>query len=310
MSLDPNYLVYPKRRQGMDQDLYPVSPMPSRKPVAWPGGKPVAVTLLVNLEWFPITPNDKPFRAPGHMVTPYPDYRHYTAREYGTRVGFYRLLDAFAKAGVKATVAANSAIAERYPSIIADILSAGHEIIAHSTDMNGTIASTLPEEEERALITAARDTLAQTMGKAPRGWQSIARSQSWNTPRLLVEAGFDYMCDWVNDDLPYIATTEAGTIVSVPFNHELSDRQMISVQQQSMDSVAQQAEDALAWLKAESAQYDSGRVLPFTLTPYITGLPYRMDAFEALLGRLAGDDATWFATAGDLVDAWKPQIEG
>lgn len=309
MTLDPAYLEYPKRREGMDHGLYTPSPMPTRAPVAWPGDKPVAVTLLVNLEWFPITPNDTPFRAPGHMVTPYPDYRHYTAREYGTRVGFYRLLDAFAKAGVTATIAVNSAIAERYPSIIADILSAGHEIVAHATDMNATIASTLPETEERAIIATARDTLAQATGMAPRGWQSIARSQSFNTPRLLVEAGFDYMCDWVNDDLPYLATTEAGTIVSVPFNHELSDRQMIAVQQQSMDSVAQQVDDALDWLKAESAHYGAGRVLPFTLTPYITGLPYRMDAFEALLGRLAADDATWFATAGALVDAWRPQAD-
>lgn len=307
MTLDPAYLEYPRRREGMDHDLYAPSPMPSRKPVHWPGGKQVAVTLLVNLEWFPITPDDKPFRAPGHMVTPYPDYRHYTAREYGTRVGFYRLLDAFAKAGVKATIAVNSVIAERYPSIIADILSGGHEIIAHSTDMNGTIAGGISEEEERALIAAARDTLAKAMGAAPRGWQSIARSQSFNTPRLLVEAGFDFMCDWVNDDLPYIASTEAGPIVSVPFNHELSDRQMIAVQQQSMDSVAQQIEDALAWLTAEAAQYGAGRVLPFTLTPYITGLPYRMDAFEALLGRLATDDAIWFATASELVDCWRPQ---
>lgn len=307
MMLDPAYLIYPKRRAGMDHDLYPAAPMPSRKPVAWPGGKPVAVTLLVNLEWFPIIPADQPFRAPGHMVTPYPDYRHYTAREYGTRVGFYRLLDAFAKAGVQATIAVNSAIAERYPSIIADILAGGHEIIAHATDMNATIAGGVAEAEERALIAEARDRLAETIGAAPRGWQSIARSQSFNTPRLLVEAGFDYMCDWVNDDLPYLATTEAGTIVSVPFNHELSDRQMIAVQQQSMDSVAQQIDDALAWLKAESAYYRAGRVLPFTLTPYITGLPYRMDAFEALLGRLASDDATWFATAGELVDAWRPQ---
>lgn len=307
MTLDPAYLTYPKRRAGMDHDLYPASPMPARTPVGWPGGKPVAVTLLVNLEWFPITPADQPFRAPGHMVTPYPDYRHYTAREYGTRVGFYRLLDAFAKAGVKATIAVNSAIAERYPSIIADILAGGHEIIAHSTDMNATIASGLAEADERALIAEARDRLAAVTGTTPRGWQSIARSQSFNTPRLLVEAGFDYMCDWVNDDLPYLATTAAGTIVSVPFNHELSDRQMIAVQQQSMDSVAQQIEDALAWLKAEAAHYRAGRVLPFTLTPYITGLPYRMDAFEALLNRLARDEATWFATAGELVDSWRPQ---
>ena len=306
MSLDPAYLEYPRRRPGMDHDLYAASPMPTRKPLAWPDGKAVAVAVLVNLEWFPIVPSDKPFRAPGHMQTPYPDYRHYTAREYGTRVGFYRLLDAFAKAGVGVTVAVNAAIAERYPTIIADIRAGGHEIIAHSTDMNGTIATGLPEEEERALIEKARDTLAAAIGSRPRGWQSIARSQSWNTPRLLVEAGFDYMCDWVNDDLPYVATTSAGTIVSLPFNHELSDRQLIAVQQQSMDSVARQVEDAFDWLAAESTQY-GGRVLPLTLTPYITGLPYRMDAFEALLGRIAARPEAWFATAGQLVDNWRAQ---
>lgn len=306
MSLDPAYLEYPKRRAGMDHDLYPASNLFTRPPVAWPDGKSVAVAILVNLEWFPINPSDTPFRAPGHMQTPYPDYRHYTAREYGTRVGFYRLLDAFAKAGVKTTVAANATIAEHYPSIIADILAGGHEVVAHSTDMNGTIATGLPEEEERALILKARDTLAEAIGTAPRGWQSIARSQSWNTSRLLVEAGFDYMCDWVNDDLPYIAMTSAGTIVSLPFNHELSDRQMIAVQQQSMDSVAQQVEDAFDWLKDEATRF-GGRMLPLTLTPYITGLPYRMDAFEALLGRLAARPEAWFATAAEIVDSWRGQ---
>ncbi len=307
MSLDPSYLEYPRRREGMDHDLYIPSPLPTRKPVAWPEGKTVAVTLLVNLEWFPITPEDMPFRAPGHMVTPFPDYRHYTAREYGTRVGFYRLLDAFAKVGAHATIAVNAAIAERYPSIISDILADGHEIIAHSTDMNGTIATGLAESEERALIVRARDTLAEAMGTMPRGWQSIARSQSWNTPRLLVEEGFDYMCDWVNDDLPYLATTEAGTIVSIPFNHELSDRQMIALQQHSMESVARQIEDAFDWLIVEADQF-GGRALPFTITPYITGLPHRMDTFEQLLEKLAGSSKSWFATAGEVVDSWQGQM--
>ena len=77
MSLDPTYLSYPKRGLGMDHGLYPANPMPTRKAIAWPDQKPVAVTVLVNLEWFPILPNDAPFRAPGHMQTPYPDYRHY-----------------------------------------------------------------------------------------------------------------------------------------------------------------------------------------------------------------------------------------
>ena len=90
MSLDPAYLTYSRRRGGYDHDLYSWSALKNRAPVGWQG---VAIWIVVSLEWFPILAGDKPFRAPGHMQTAYPDYRNYTGRDYGTRVGFYRLLD-------------------------------------------------------------------------------------------------------------------------------------------------------------------------------------------------------------------------
>jgi peptidoglycan/xylan/chitin deacetylase (PgdA/CDA1 family) len=303
MSLDPAYLTYPKRGPGYDHDLYLWSAIRDRPAVRWPGDKGVAVWFCVSLEWFPLTPTDTPFRAPGHMVTSYPDYRHYTAREYGTRVGFYRLLDAFAKAGVTASIATNSAIAERYPDIIADIVAAGHEIIAHSTDMNGTIASGLPIEEERALIATSIDTIERVAGTRPRGWLSIARSQSWNTPDLLKEAGVAYACDWVNDELPYRFT---NGLVNLPLNHELSDRQVIAVQQQSADSYAQQLGDAFDWLAREAGS-DQARLLPIHLTPYISALPYRIDAIEALIADLAARPEAWVAPGDAIVRAWEAQ---
>lgn len=302
MSLDPTYLEYPHRHRGMDHDYYPYSNLFERAPIAWPSGKGVAVAIVVNLEWFPILPNDKPFRAPGHVVTPYPDYRHYTSREYGTRVGFYRMLDAFAKVGAKVSVATNGAIAERYPQVIADIQAAGHEIVAHSTDMNGTIASGLAEEEERALIHAALGALEQASGTRPRGWMSIARSQSFHTPRLLAEAGVAYMCDWVNDELPYRFATPAGPLVNVPVNHELSDRQIITVQQNSADSYVEQMQDAFALLSDEATRF-GGRMLPLNVTPYVMGLPYRMDAFERLLAWLAAQPDAAFLSTGEVAGA-------
>ncbi|KPH66229.1 polysaccharide deacetylase family protein [Novosphingobium sp. ST904] len=304
MTLDPNYIEYPKRRLGYDHDLYAFSTLPSRKPLAWPDGKSVAAWIVVSLEWFPITPGDTPFRAPGHMQTAYPDYRHYTAREYGTRVGFYRLLDAFAKAGVKASIAANGAIAQRYPSIIRDVVDAGHEIIAHSTDMNGTIASSLPVDAERALIHDSIAALSDVAGVAPRGWHSIARSQSFATPDLLMEAGIEYCCDWANDEVPWTFT---NGLVNLPLNHELSDRQILNVQQQSVDSYATQILDAHDWLSAE-AQTQGARLLPLHLTPYIIGLPYRMDAFERLLADLAARPQTWFARGSDILDSFRSQM--
>ena len=303
MALAPSYLEYPKRRHGMDHDYYEWSNLFERPPVSWPGGKSVAIWTLVNLEWFPITPEDKPFRAPGHMQTPYPDYRHYTAREYGTRVGFYRLLDAFAKVGVPMSVAVNSVIAERYPSIIADIVSAGHEIVAHSVDMNGTIATGLDEASERELILRSIDTLEKIAGVRPRGWHSIARSQSFATPRLLAEAGLDYMCDWVNDELPYRFQTGAGELINLPLSHELSDRQILVNQQQSIDGYAEQIADAFDLLERESRIY-GGRMLALNLTPYIIALPYRITEFEHLLAKLASRPGAWFARGDTIVDAW------
>lgn len=302
MTLDPSYLEYPLRRRGMDHAFYPYSNLFERAPIAWPGGAKVAVAIVVSLEWFPIVPSDTPFRAPGHMATPYPDYRHYTSREYGTRIGFYRMLDAFANVGARVSVACNAAIAERYPQIIADILAGGHEIVAHSTDMNGTIASGLPEAEERALIAASIDGLAAVAGTRPSGWMSIARSQSFNTARLLAEAGIAYQCDWVNDDLPYRFATPAGALVNVPINHELSDRQIITVQQQSADSYVEQMQDAYRLLADEAARF-GGRMLPLHVTPYILGLPYRIGGFERLLDWLADQPDSAFLTTGEIAAA-------
>ena len=237
------------------------------------------------------------------MVTPHPDYRHYTSRDYGTRVGFYRLLDAFAKVGARVSVAVNSAIAERYPQVIADIVAAGHEIVAHSTDMNGTIATGLDREDERRLIESALDRIECDTGTRPSGWLSIARSQSRNTIDLLRDAGVRYCADWVNDELPFRLT---NGLLNLPLNHELSDRQVISVQQNSADSYAQQLLDAFDWLAGEASAGGGGRMLPIHLTPYISGLPYRIGAIERLLGELKARGA-WFASGAQILDAWEAQ---
>ena len=159
-----------------------------------------------------------------------------------------------------------------------------------------------PEDEERALIATSLDTLERVSGTRPTGWLSIARSQSWNTPRLLREVGVRYCCDWVNDELPYAFN---NGLINLPLNHELSDRQIITVQQQSADSYAQQMHDAFDWLAGEAATGD-GRMLPLHITPYIIGLPYRIDAFERLLAGLMAKGA-WFATGNEIVEAWDAQ---
>jgi hypothetical protein len=300
--LPDSYCEYPRRRAGYDHDLYAWSNMHARPPVTWPQGS-VAVWLCVSLEWFPITPGG-PFTAPGHMVTPYPDFRHYTARDYGNRVGAWRFLEAFAKAGVKASFATNAAVAERYPELVAAVIDGGHEIIAHSTDMNGTIDSTLAPEAERALVAEAMERIGAASGVRPTGWLSITRQQSFSTLEILEDQGLSYCCDWVNDELPY---RFANGLINLPLNHELSDRQIVTVQQKSADSWAESMRDAFAWLAHEAAEQSAGRMLPIHLTPYIMGLPYRIAALEGLLAELAQNPQAWFARGDDIVAAWEAQ---
>jgi peptidoglycan/xylan/chitin deacetylase (PgdA/CDA1 family) len=230
------------------------------------------------------------------MQTAFPDYRHYTARDYGNRVGIWRLLDAFEARGLKASVAMNVAVAERYPALLHAVLDGGHELIAHSTDMNGAIDASLSDAAEAAIIADTRARWAR-LGQTPTGWLSVARSQSFRTADLLKAHGFSWMADWVNDDLPY---RFGNGMVNLPLNHELSDRQILNVTQASADSYATQIGDAADWLAREG-----GRVLALQLTPYIIALPYRIAAFEALLDRLAARH--WLATGGEILAAWEPQ---
>lgn len=304
MALDPSYLEYPHRQRGYDHDFFEWSCLHTRPPVKWPDGTSVAVWLCVSLEWFPIVPAG-PFKAPGHMQTAYPDYRHYTARDYGNRVGVWRMLDAFAAAGVKASFATNAAIAERYPELVAAVIEGGHEIIAHSTDMNGTIDSSLTREAESALIGEAMARIEAASGVRPTGWLSIARQQSWHTADLLKEHGLTYTCDWVNDELPYAFK---NGLINLPLNHELSDRQIITVQQKSADSWAESLCDAFDWLAAEAAvQGGAGRMLPVHLTPYIMGLPYRISALEGWLRGISQRPESWFATGEEIIAHWHKQ---
>lgn len=301
MTLPADYLTYPRRRTGYDHDLYAWSAIRDRPPIRWPGGHRLAIWPVILSEFFPLTPSDTPFRAPGHMATAFPDYRHYTARDYGNRVGIWRLLDAFEARGLRASVAMNVAVAERYPALLDAVLSGGHEIIAHSADMNATIDGSLSEPAEAAIIAETRARWT-ALGQHPTGWHSIARSQSFRTPDLLLAHGFTWCCDWPNDDQPWAF---ANGLINLPLNHELSDRQILNTQAAGIDSYAEQIADAAQCLASEG-----GRILPLALTPYIIALPYRIAAFEALLDRLIARGDCWFATGAAIIGEWQRPPDG
>lgn len=299
MTLPEDYLRYPHRKHGMDHDLYPWSNMFERPPITWPDNKQIALWITVSVEYFPLIPNDGPFRAPGHMVTPYPDYRTYTTRDYGNRVGIYRILKVLDRLGLKASFPMNAVIAERYPSLLADIVADGHEIIAHGVDMNSLHYGGMDTSVEREQIAKTTDILRTASGQAVTGWYSPARSQSENTLDLLGEYGLKYMCDWVNDDLPY----QMKTIISMPHTMELEDRHLLVTLGQSEAVYQEQILAAHDLFQSEAG----GRVLHLSLTPYVIGQPWRIRTLEETLKTILDKGCSWSATGQEISTCWADQ---
>ncbi|ODT89833.1 polysaccharide deacetylase family protein [Phenylobacterium sp. SCN 70-31] len=301
MALPPDYLEYPLRRYGMDQDRYAWRPAGAREPLAWADGRRVAAMIVVPIEFHMLNPTGKPFKSPGAMVTPYPDLRHFTTRDYGLRVGAFRLLDALKARGLKATFPVNAVLLDRVRPLVDAILADGHEIAAYGWDTDHIHWSGMEVADERAVVARVRAAF-DAAGLKPRTWMSPARQQSFATLDLIAEAGFDICLDWEQDTVPVAIRTDSGAMTAVPLSNELDDRTLLSDRRQDERVWAAQIGEAVACLKDEGERC-GGQVLGFTLTPYVAGQPFRMWAVREILAGLADDASVWAGTAAEIVDA-------
>lgn len=304
MPLDPTYFDYPHRSYGMDHDYYDWSMLADRKPVNWPGNARVAVWVNVALQYFPLNQQGKPFAPVGGMTTAYPDLRHYTLREYGNRVGIFRILKALDKYAIKPTFAINTRLAERYPYLINVIKERGDEIICHGWDMDHPHFGGQDADEEADLIAKSLDGLRSATGQAIEGWISPSKSQSANTPELLVKNGVKYMCDWINDELPYAFRTPAGEITAMPLSTELEDRFIMQANLHSESEYADQIIDAFDFLHEEAAD-QGGRLLALSIHPWMLGQPHRIGKLEQVLAHISANNDVWSASAGEILAAFK-----
>jgi peptidoglycan/xylan/chitin deacetylase (PgdA/CDA1 family) len=306
MPLPEDYLRYPHRAYGMDQSFYAWRPATTRAPLAWPDGKTLAAVIVIPVEFHRLDPVGKPFKHPGAMQTPYPDLRHFTTRDYGLRVGLFRILDALAEVGVRATVPVNAAVLDRIKPAIDAIDSAGHEIAAYGWEADAIHWSGLSREDETERVEAVRRAFDHA-GLKPRTWMSPARQQSFSTPELVRAAGFDVCLDWEMDEVPVKMTTATGELWAVPLMNELDDRALLIDRRQSEDEWVAQVLESADYLKSQGSPGD-GRVLSFTLTPYVTGQPFRVSSLRKILKTLADDAAVWCATAAEIAAAAAKQL--
>jgi len=306
MGLPESYFTYPHRSYGMDHDWYEWSMLPRRSTVEWPDGARIALWVTVALEFFPLDQPAEPFRAPGGMVTPYPDLRHYTLRDYGNRVGVFRVFKILDELGITPSVAFNSKVAERYPHLMAEVVRRDWEVLANGVDMGRLHHGGLAREAESALVDESFGVLRAMSGQPVGGWWSPARSESMNTLELVAERGGRYVCDWYNDDMPYPITTDGGPLHSMPLSHELDD-QTIQVQyHQTEAEFAEQVGDGLRVLYDESA-VQGGRILSVVIHPWVSGQPHRIRALARALRAIVGHDGVWAASGTRILDAFESQ---
>lgn len=302
--LPDDYLSYPLRRYGMDHERYAWSMLPERAPVQWPDGARVALWVVPALEWFPLNMAGQPFKPPGAMQTAYPDLRHYTLRDYGNRVGIFRVMQALARWNIPATVAVNAAVAVRYPALLQRCVQEGWEVMAHGLDMDHLHHGQLDATTEQQWIADSLRIVREASGQAVRGWLSPAKSESFATLDHLVQAGLDYVCDWVNDDMPYPMKGAGGSITAMPHPIDIDDYTILVNNHHTEDDFRDQLIDHFDVLYRESLT-QGGRIMAISLHPWVIGQPYRIRALEEALAHIMRHKGVWAATGSQILDAWK-----
>ncbi len=296
---------------GMDHRLYDFSPLPQRPTLAWPNGAPLAGCVFLYLEHWDLLPEEGTVSDPrfaDRFGDFRPDYRTYTWREYGNRVGIFRLLNVIDRLGLKVTVALNAKACRRYPAVVERLFARGCEFAVHGIDATQMITSKMSETEERAFIAEAREEVEAATGRRPTGWIGQDHSQSTRTPQLLVEAGFTYCVDWPNDDQPYLMLP-GGDLLSIPAQSEWDDVQLLWHRRLLSPRFPAIVAEAIDCLRSEALRFGSGRYVSLHLHPWLSGMPHRFGHVAAALEIFAGAEGLWQATAGEVAQHAIPQLK-
>jgi peptidoglycan/xylan/chitin deacetylase (PgdA/CDA1 family) len=278
------------------------SPIVDRPQVRWPDGARVALWVVPNVEFYELTPPPNPHRRPWARV---PDVRNYSWRDYGNRVGFWRMLEVFDHYDLPTTVSLNMAVLDLLPEITDAMVARDWEIMSHGL-FNTRFLFGLSVEEERELIGDTIETLRRHTGKRLKGMFGPNASLSPNTMELMAEAGLTYSADWYVDDQPFPLRAKAGPLVCIPYTWELNDGLVMTegygrgMGTHEAAYFAQMCREQFDVLYEEGAE--SGRVMCIALHTSIFGAPHRVRHLDEALGYILGHDGVWVARADQIAE--------
>jgi hypothetical protein len=289
---------------------YPFVPLPDRRPLRWPDGKRLALILTTNLEYWDQTRHSaKPYYpgGPGTVGGDLPgnvyDNPNWTWREYGQRVGVWRMFDVFDAEGAPSSCTMNAKMALERRPVIDAVLERGWEIVAHNYVQTDLLTDhAFDEEAERAVIRETLRVYEEACGRAAKGWLSSSLRSTLNTIDILAEEGLLFITDLLNDDQPYLVETRSGRpMVSVPYTSEVNDFTLFMRQGLTAEGALSVLKEQFDWLYADSAA--SGRLMNVGLHPHVIGQPFRIRALRDFLRYAKQFEGVWFASREDIA-AW------
>lgn len=287
---------------------YDYVPLPARQPLRWPNGARVALILTINLEtWDLIKDTDKPYYAGGPAILPdilpgnIPDFPNFTWREYGQRVGLWRMLELFDALGAKASCTTNAVTFERRPAMTDAVLSRGWELLTHNWEQGELLTNFADDPaREREVVLRTLDQFERYTGRKSKGWLSSSLRGTMKTADLLAEYGCTFYCDLMNDDQPYLLRTPHGPIVSIPYSNEINDFTFVTRRNYTTDQYRDALIEELDVLHAEGEA--SGRLMNVGLHPHVTGRAHRIRALREFIEHAQSLPGVWWATREEIAD--------
>ena len=177
---------------------FPYNPIDRRPKLELPNGARIAVWVVTNIEFFaldkpmPGDSNERP--KPGDHT---PMVRHWAQRDYGNRVGVFRMMEVLSAHGIRSSVALNAAVCDHHPQLVEDCVKLGWELLGHCRT-NTERVTEVPPAEQRALIRESwpRPTAPQRPLLAVRGAAGkLGTLTRWRRKGSTYRLG--------NDDHPY-----------------------------------------------------------------------------------------------------------
>lgn len=287
------------RRSGRYDDSF----IFERKPFKWPGGKTLAVWIIPNVEAWTFD------SAVGQAITPnagnVPDVVNYAWREYGIRVGLWRIADVLDAAGVRATVALNSSVCELFPKAIEEMKKRRWELMGHGITNSKSLPGLNLDQEKEVIRTVLR-TIEQASGERPKGWLGPGLGETFNTPDILAEEGVIYVGDWNNDDQPCPIKVKKGKLFALPYCMEINDIGLDVRHGYTGEQYLKAVMDQFETLHSDSQKIS--RVIGIPLHPFLTGQPLRIKYLREAIKRMQGYDGVWFATGSEIAQAYERAV--